>query len=247
MVTFDDVTEQVKLEERLLRQERLASIGLLAAGVAHEVNTPLTGISSYVQMLLSEMDETDPRFSVLKKIESQSVRASSIANSLLKFSRGESSDLEQLNLNDILEDTLSLFESQILGKNIKIKKKLARDLPLISGNRNKLQQVFLNILMNSRDALPSEGQIKLESKFEDERIIVKIADNGIGIAKEDMIRIFDPFYTTKGKGKGTGLGLSISYGIIQEHHGEIYVESVPGQLTEFSVEFPVGKEAMLTA
>ncbi len=247
VVTFDDVTEQVKLEERLLRQERLASIGLLAAGVAHEVNTPLTGISSYVQMLLSEMDETDPRFSVLKKIESQSVRASSIANSLLKFSRGESSDLEQLNLNDILEDTLSLFESQILGKNIKIKKKLARDLPLISGNRNKLQQVFLNILMNSRDALPSEGQIKLESKFEDERIIVKIADNGIGIAKEDMIRIFDPFYTTKGKGKGTGLGLSISYGIIQEHHGEIYVESVPGQLTEFSVEFPVGKEAMLTA
>lgn len=247
VITFDDVTEQVKLEERLLRQDRLASIGLLAAGVAHEVNTPLTGISSYTQMLLEEMDKDDPRYRILKKIESQSVRASRIANSLLKFSKGESSDLEQLNINDVLEDTLSLFESQVIGKKIEIRKRLVTELPPISGNRSKLQQVFLNILMNSRDALPSEGQIQLESKLEDERVVVKISDNGIGIAREDMSRIFDPFYTTKGKGKGTGLGLSISYGIIKEHQGEIYVESTPGKLTKFTLEFPVSKEARLMA
>ncbi len=247
VITFDDVTEQVKLEERLLRQERLASIGLLAAGVAHEVNTPLTGISSYTQMLLDEIDKKDPRYSILKKIESQSVRASSIANSLLKFSRGESSDLEQLNVNDVLEDTLSLFEPQIISKKIEIRKVLTKDIPTISGNRNKLQQVFLNIFMNSKDALPLEGQIQVESKLENGRVIVKITDNGIGIAREDMSRIFDPFYTTKGRGKGTGLGLSISYGIIKEHEGEIYVESVPGKLTEFKVEFPVSKEARLMA
>ncbi len=245
VVTFDDVTEQVKLEEKLLRQERLASIGLLAAGVAHEVNTPLTGISSYAQMLLDEMDASDPRYEVLKKIESQTRRASSIANSLLRFTRGDSDAFDKIHINEILDETLSLFETQLSGKRIAIEREYGKDIPILSGSKNKLQQVFLNILMNSRDAIQSDGRIKVESKFEGEKVIVEISDNGIGIAKEDINRIFDPFFTTKGRGKGTGLGLSITYGIIQEHQGEISVDSVPGKLTRFSIEFPLGKEAKL--
>ncbi|MEW5807176.1 MAG: ATP-binding protein [Acidobacteriota bacterium] len=246
VVTFDDVTEQVKLEEKLLRQERLASIGLLAAGVAHEVNTPLTGISSYAQMLLEEMDKGDPRYEILKKIESQSARASSIANSLLKFTRGDSEAFEKIDINEIIEDSLSLFESQLQGKKIDIEKNLGNGIPLLQGSKNKLQQVFLNILLNSRDALESGGgTIKVESRFENEKAIVEICDNGVGIAREDISRIFDPFFTTKGRGKGTGLGLSISYGIIKEHQGEVSVESVPGKMTRFTIEFPVGMEARL--
>ena len=245
VVTFDNVTEQVKLEEKLLRQERLASIGLLAAGVAHEVNTPLTGISSYAQMLLDEMDKSDPRYEVLKKIESQTHRASSIANSLLKFTRGDTEAFEKVQINEVLEETLSLFETQLSGKNVLIEKHLAVGIPILNGSKNKLQQVFLNILMNSRDALDSGGVIGVESKFVNEKIIVEVSDTGCGIAKEDISRIFDPFFTTKGRGKGTGLGLSITYGIIKEHQGDISVDSVPNKLTKFTIEFPVSKEARL--
>jgi PAS domain S-box-containing protein len=233
------------LEEKLLRQERLASIGLLAAGVAHEVNTPLTGISSYAQMLLDEMDKSDPRYEVLKKIESQTHRASSIANSLLKFTRGDTEAFEKVQINEVLEETLSLFETQLSGKNVLIEKHLAVGIPILNGSKNKLQQVFLNILMNSRDALDSGGVIGVESKFVNEKIIVEVSDTGCGIAKEDISRIFDPFFTTKGRGKGTGLGLSITYGIIKEHQGDISVDSVPNKLTKFTIEFPVSKEARL--
>lgn len=239
VVTFDDVTERVKLEEQVLRQERLASLGLLAAGVAHEINTPLTGISSYAQMLLEDTPEDDPRRALLDKIETQTRRAAGITNSLLNLARPERTAFEALDLNRTVAEVLQLFEPQVRGSRIRIRSALAGDLPTIRGHRGKLQQVLFNLLINARDALEESGNITVLSYRYDDKVVVEIADDGTGIAEEDLSRIFDPFFTTKGRGKGTGLGLSVSYGIVQEHAGEILVESTPGQFTRFKIEIPL--------
>lgn len=238
VVTFDDVTERVKLEEQLLRQERLAALGLLAAGMAHEINTPLTGISGYAQMLLEELDRDDPRRATLEKIETQTRRASGITASLLNLARPERTSLEALDLNETIHEVLQLFEPQIRGRGIRLGVELADDLPVVPGHKGKLQQVFLNLLINARDAVEPDGEIAVSTFSEDGRVVVEVTDNGAGIAEEDLARIFDPFFTTKGRGKGTGLGLSISYGIVEEHRGEIHVESQPGSFTRFRVELP---------
>jgi PAS domain S-box-containing protein len=238
VVTFDDVTERVKLEEQVLRQERLASLGLLAAGVAHEINTPLTGISSYTQMLIDETGQEDPRRRVLQKIERQTQRAAGITGSLLNLARPEESTAENLDLNRVINDVLQLFEPQVRRTGIRVRAELADDLPPVSGNKGKLQQVILNLLINARDALGESGNITVVSLEHDGRAVVEVTDDGSGIAEEDLPRIFDPFFSTKGRGKGTGLGLSICYGIVQEHNGEIHVESNVGHFTRFRVELP---------
>jgi len=238
VVTFDDVTERVKLEEQLLRQERLASLGLLAAGMAHEINTPLTGISGYAQMLLEELDDGDPRKITLEKIETQARRASGITASLLNLARPERTSLEALDLNETILEVLQLFEPQIRGRGIQLGVDLQDDLPVVPGHKGKLQQVFLNLLINARDAVEADGAISVSSFSDDGRVVVEVTDDGMGIAEEDLTRVFDPFFTTKGRGKGTGLGLSISYGIVEEHHGQIHVESQPGSFTRFRVELP---------
>ncbi|MBZ5639325.1 MAG: PAS domain S-box protein [Acidobacteriia bacterium] len=243
VVTFDDVTDQVKLEEQVLRQERLASLGLLAAGVAHEVNTPLTGISSYTQMLLEEMLPDDPRRAILEKIEAQSRRASSIANSLLNFARPERSAYEELSLNDTVTEVLRLFEPKIRERGIRLETSLAADLPPIHGHKGKVQQVLLNLLLNARDAVEEGGRVSVTTEVREGAVALQVVDDGVGIAEEDLPRIFDPFFTTKGRGRGTGLGLSISYGIVREHEGELSVESVPGEWTRFRVEFPLARPA----
>jgi PAS domain S-box-containing protein len=247
VVTFDDVTERVKLEEQVLRQERLASLGLLAAGVAHEVNTPLTGISSYTQMLLEDLAPEDPRREVLEKIETQSRRASNIANSLLNLVRPERSALEDLSLNETVSEVLRLFEPQIRARDLKLEIALDPELPPVQGHKGKLQQVLLNLLMNARDAVEDGGRIVVATRSRDGRATLEVTDDGVGISEDDLPRIFDPFFTTKGRGKGTGLGLSISYGIVREHDGEMQVESVPGEMTRFRVELPVARAARTLA
>lgn len=241
VVTFDDITARVKLEEQVLQQERLASLGLLAAGVAHEVNTPLTGISSYAQLLLEDMPPDDPRRETLEKIEDQTRRASTIANSLLNLARPERSAFETLPLNDAVHEVLRLFEPQIRGKRIVLHTELEPDLPEVRGHRGKLQQVLLNLLSNARDAVEGGGRIAVRTVHSGGRVVLEVVDDGVGIAENDLSRIFDPFFTTKGRGKGTGLGLSISYGIVREHDGAMHVESVPGEFTRFRVELPVPK------
>jgi hypothetical protein len=243
VVTFDDVTDQVKIEEQMLRQERLASLGLLAAGVAHEVNTPLTGISSYTQMLLEEMPPEDPRRAVLEKIEAQSRRASSIANSLLNFARPERAVFEDLPLNDTVREVMRLFEPQLRDRGIRLEAALAEDLPRIHGHKGKLQQVLLNLLLNARDAVEDGGRVVVSTEIRRGAVVLEVLDDGVGIAEEDLPRVFDPFFTTKGRGKGTGLGLSISHGIVREHEGEMSVESSPGEWTRFRVEFPAARSA----
>jgi len=237
IVIVDDVTVRMGLEEQLQHSEKMASIGILAAGVAHEVNTPLTGISSYTQMLRQQIKNDDPRSALLEKIEKQTFRAAKIVNNLLNFSRASKAEFENLDTNKVLLDVLSLLEHQLERGRIKVRKELS-DLPLVRGNENRLQQVFFNLILNARDAMPKGGWLTLATRAEDDAIVVEVRDTGHGIKPEHVRRIYDPFFTTKGIGRGTGLGLSISFGIVQEHGGAIFVESVPGQGTTFQVALP---------
>jgi PAS domain S-box-containing protein len=239
VVTFDDVTERVAFEEQSARQERLASLGLLAAGVAHEINTPLTGISSYAQLLLDDLDDDDRRKEILRKIEQQTERAAGITRSLLNLARPEGTAPESVDLNRTIQEVLQLFEPQVRRSGLRLVIALADDLPPVRGNRGKLQQVILNLLLNARDALREEGTITVSSACRDGKAVFEIMDDGIGIAEDDLPRIFDPFFTTKGRAQGTGLGLAISYGIVREHRGEIHVESQAGRFTRFRVELPL--------
>jgi PAS domain S-box-containing protein len=238
ILILDDVTARIRLEEQLQHSEKMASIGLLAAGVAHEVNTPLTGISSYTQMLRERVGKSDPGDALLEKIEKQAFRAAKIINNLLNFSRSGSGELESLDVNKLVLDVMSLLEHQLDGARIKVRKELAESLPDVRGNENRLQQVFFNLILNAKDAMPRGGWLTLATRADDDTVVVEVADTGHGITRDDIKRIYDPFFTTKGMGRGTGLGLSVSYGILQEHGGAIFVDSVPGQGTTFQVTLP---------
>jgi hypothetical protein len=224
----------------LQQREKLSSIGLLAAGVAHEVNTPLTGVSSYTQMLLGMLSETDPKHALLQKVRNQAERATNIVNNLLNFSRtGSATEFTDLDINRVLDDTLQLLEPQLRGNQIEIVRHYDPDSPKVFGNSGKLQQVFTNILLNARDAIPNGGRIAISTNAShDHSLTIEVADTGIGIAPENVAKIYDPFYTTKGVGRGTGLGLAVSYGIVQEHSGHISVESTPGCGTTFRITLP---------
>ena len=240
LVVLEDVTTRIRLEEQLQQREKLSSIGLLAAGVAHEVNTPLTGVSSYTQMLLGMLPVTDPKHALLQKIGRQADRAVNIVNNLLNFSRtGSAAEFIELDVNQVLDDTIQLIEPQLRRNQIEITRSYESNAPSVIGNAGKLQQVFTNLLLNARDAIPDGGRITLRTtSSRDGSLVVEVSDNGIGIAPENVAKIYDPFYTTKGVGRGTGLGLAVSYGIVQEHSGHISVESAPGRGTTFRITLP---------
>lgn len=240
IIVLENVSSRVKLEETLQQSEKLSSIGLLAAGVAHEVNTPLTGVSSYTQMLLGMIPETDPKHALLQKMQRQTDRASNIVGNLLNFSRtGSSEEFVEIEINKLLNDTLQLLETQLRKSRIEILKSYAKDLPTITGSGGKLQQVFTNLILNARDAMFDGGTITLTTSTEGpDGVIVEVADTGEGIPPENISKVFDPFFTTKGIGNGTGLGLAVTYGIIQEHAGTIEVRSAPGDGTTFTLSFP---------
>jgi PAS domain S-box-containing protein len=249
IVLVDDITDRMELEAQLTQAEKLSSIGLLAAGVAHEVNTPLAVISSYTQMLAKQMlpmMEKDKRLApVLEKITQQTFRASEIVNGLLNFSRIGGSEFSAIDLNRLLLDTLTLVEHQFKTAQIRVETELERELPRIQGNEGKLQQVVLNLLLNARDAMhgSGDGRIRIVTQQTAGRVMVVVQDFGGGIEPEHLHRIFDPFFTTKaeprtGQHKGTGLGLAVSYGIMQEHGGKMQVESTVGVGTTFRLEFP---------
>ncbi len=238
VIIVDDVTERAELEAQLQQAEKLTSVGLLAAGVAHEVNTPLTGISSYVQMLQRKLPDTDPRLAILEKIEKQSFRASQIVNNLLNFSRQETGEFRHVQLNDVVHETLALAEIQLHKRSIKITTELGGDVAPVTGDPIKLQQVLMNLLLNARDAMPAGGELYIETSQNNGASVLRVSDNGTGIKESDLEKVYDPFFTTKGVGKGTGLGLSVSYGIIQEHRGTIAVESDPDAGTTFLITLP---------
>jgi PAS domain S-box-containing protein len=247
LIIMDDITERIELEVQLSQADKLSSIGLLAAGVAHEVNTPLAVISSYAQMLAKQVQNEPQKSALLDKITRQTFRASEIVNNLLNFSRTSGTEFSEVDVNKIILDTLALLEHQFKTSKIRIEKDLETNVPFISGNAGRLQQVFLNLFLNAKDAMSSGGTLRIATANGD-GVSVVVSDTGSGIAQEHIHRIYDPFFTTKsvreGQPKGTGLGLSVSYGIIQEHAGKIRVESRSGEGTTFYLDFPLMRKAV---
>ena len=247
LVIMDDITERIELEAQLFQADKLSSIGLLAAGVAHEVNTPLAVISSYAQMLAKQLQSDPQKAGVLEKITKQTFRASEIVNNLLNFSRTTGTEFAEISLNKVIADTLALLDHQFKLAHIQVQTELTENLPPIQGNAGRLQQVFLNLFVNAKDAMGGGGVLNVAT-LNGDFVTVRVSDTGSGIAQEHIQRIYDPFFTTKtstteGQNRGTGLGLSVSYGIIQEHAGNIRVESRPGEGTTFTLDFPMIRKA----
>jgi signal transduction histidine kinase len=238
ILIVEDISARVQLEEQLQISEKMASIGLLAAGVAHEVNTPLTGISSFVQMLMQGAAPDDPKTRVLEKIERQTFRAAKIVNGLLNLARPAQVDSGPVDVNAVINDVLSLLEHQFRTGRIQVRKELAPAPPFVLGIEYKLQQVFLNLFLNARDAMPKGGWLTVVTRADGDTTTIEVGDTGSGIPADQLSRIYDPFFTTKEIGKGTGLGLSITYGIIQEHNGNITCDSIVGQGTRFRLTLP---------
>ena len=247
LVIMDDITERIELEVQLTQADKLSSIGLLAAGVAHEVNTPLAVISSYTQMLAKQLQSDSQKAALLDKITKQTFRASEIVNNLLNFSRTTGTEFAEISLNKVIADTLALLDHQFKVAGVQVESELHENLPPIQGSAGRLQQVFLNLFLNAKDAMAGGGVLNVAT-LNGDFVSVRVTDTGSGIAQEHIHRIYDPFFTTKtspaaGQNRGTGLGLSVSYGIIQEHGGNIRVESRPGEGTTFTLDFPLVRKA----
>ncbi len=242
LIIFDDITDRSELERRLVQADKLSSIGLLAAGVAHEVNTPLAVISTYAQLLAKQVSGDDQKSRLLEKIAKQTFRASEIVNSLLNFSRTSTAEFEDVDLNRVVLDTVSLVGHQLENSSVKVHLNLEHHLAPIKGNAGKLQQVFLNLVLNARDAMNGGGSLTITTKSGEESARIEVADTGQGIPPEHLSRIYDPFFTTKAARKGTGLGLSVTYGIVREHGGSIEVQSESGAGTLFHLELPFARK-----
>ena len=244
LILLDDITQRMRLEEQMVQTEKLTSLGLLAAGVAHEVNTPLAVISNYIQMLAKQIPADDPRQKTIERIVKQTFRASEIVNNLLNFSRTGAAEFVEVDLNSVLEETLTLVQHPLKTARVNVIKNYKEQLPPVLGSITRLQQVFLNLFMNERDAMPNGGMVEVRTAAQNGSVEVEVTDTGTGIPPENLHRIFDPFFTTKASGSGTGLGLSVSYGIIKEHAGKVDVRSTPGKGTSFRLEFPVARKAV---
>jgi len=244
LLLLDDITQRMRMDEQMLQNEKLTSLGLLAAGVAHEVNTPLAVISNYIQMLAKQIPADDPKQKTIERIVKQTFRASEIVNNLLNFSRTGSGETVEVDLNGVLEETLTLVQHPFKANRVHVLKNYMPKLPSVLGSTTRLQQVFLNLFLNARDAMPGGGMLEVRTAAHNGSVEVEVTDTGMGIPPEHLHRIFDPFFTTKSTGKGTGLGLSVSYGIIKEHAGKVEVRSTPGKGTSFRLEFPVAQKAV---
>ena len=231
-------------QEKLMRSDRLAMIGQLAAGVAHEINNPLASILLFSRLVAQQVPVDGRAKENLDRIEKETKRCHSIVQSLLDFSRQREPSVESVNGNGLLDSTLKLFAGQHMFHNIEVVKKYAANLNTIQADPSQLQQVFMNVILNAVDAMKEKGRLTLETANgdEDDSIEIRISDTGCGIPPESINRIFDPFFTTKGVGHGTGLGLSVSYGIIQRHNGDITVSSVPGAGSTFTITLPGTRE-----
>ena len=211
--------------------------------MAHEVNTPLTGISSFTQLLLEGADPDDSRTKLLEKIERQTFRAAKIVNGLLNLARPPQTDVGPVDLHAVIADVLSLLEHQFRNGNVQVRKDFASEALIVPSVEHKLQQIFLNLFINARDAMPKGGWLSITTRVEGGQAVIEVADTGAGIQPDHLSRIYDPFFTTKPIGQGTGLGLSITYGIVREHGGVITCESGEGKGTTFRLAFPLAQDA----
>jgi two-component system NtrC family sensor kinase len=230
-----------KREEQLIQTRKMAAVGNLTAGIAHELNNPLNNISLTSEALIEEFDDWDreEKLKMLNTILTQVERASATVANLLDFTRRDETLFEMLSVNDVINSTLRLVGNEINLSKVKLELEMGNNLPPIKGRAHNLQQVFLNLFLNAIQAMPDGGSLRVRSYADRDTVWVKVSDTGIGIPNENLGKIFDPFFTTKEVGKGTGLGLSVSYGIIKKHKGEITVESEIGRGTTFSIALPV--------
>jgi two-component system, NtrC family, sensor kinase len=237
-----ETRRKIEQQTRLLVQtEKLSSLGQLAAGIAHEINNPLTNASLGIQTLKTRLKGDGQQLDAVEKldaVERNIDRASAIAQELLQFSRQREAEFVPLNINGVISGSLTLLGHRL--KNIDVQQDLA-PVPSVMGDSGKLQQVFINILSNSLEAMPDGGRIHISSSRKKGSIEVRISDTGLGITVENLSRVFDPFFSTKEIGSGTGLGLSICYGIIRQHHGHIELSSVAGKGTTATIRIPTGE------
>jgi len=251
--TFNYMADSIKeRDERLkeqtknhiMRSEKLAMIGGLAAGVAHEINNPLGGILIYSHLLLEDIPQDSPQKESLEKIANEATRCKEIVKGLLDFARQREPKIEHGNLNETIESVLSLVEKQALFHNIIVEKNLDPDLPVIAYDKSQLQQVFMNIVLNAAEAMDGDGKLTIKTQISKDGFYgdANFTDTGHGISKENFEKLFEPFFTTKKPGEGTGLGLSISYGIVKKHNGKIEVESEVDKGTTFTIKLPIKKE-----
>jgi len=250
MVFAKDITEKKAIEAHIIQQQKLEAIGTLAGGVAHEINNPLNGIMNYAQLIMEDMDPKDPNVNYLKEIIFETERISTIVKNLLQFSRQEKQSHSYASIYDIINQTLSLINTIIKKDQIILDLSLPHDLPPIKCRSQQIQQVLMNLITNARDALNEKYPGYHENKkievscalfHENNRRWLRliVADRGIGMSPEIQQKAFEPFYSTKPKESGTGLGLAISFGIIQDHHGRIFIDSKEGEYTKFIIELPV--------
>lgn len=239
VIVVEDVSKSVMIEDQIIQTEKLASLGMMAAGMAHEVNTPLAGISSYVQMLIKQANKKTESFETLKKIEAQAQRIQNLINRLLNFSRPSEVKYSEADLNSIVRETYDLFGKQLTKTGTELNLNLSKKPLVIYGETSRIQQVLINLIINAKDSLRENGRINIKSFREADWAVLTIEDNGYGISEENLRRIYDPFFTTKKDSGGTGLGLSISYAIIRDHLGTISVKSRINKGTIFTLRLPL--------
>jgi PAS domain S-box-containing protein len=238
-----DITERKRLEMQLVQASKMAALGELAGGLAHQLNNPLVGVQNFVQLLLSRMDPDDPNRNLAETVERAGKECSKIIRNLLRFSRESHHDFTEIDPARIIEDVLSLLEKQLTLSGVRIETDLSEELPVILGNETQLAQVFMNIIHNGAQAIDDSGTItiRLRAGSDGKNVFVEIVDTGRGIPRNCLDRIFEPFFTTKED--GTGLGLSVAYGIVKNHGGSIHVESEEGKGSTFIVTLPThGRE-----
>ncbi len=248
--SFVDLKERLEMEralrrtqEQLLQSEKLAAMGRLTSQIAHELNNPLYGIMNTLELLKTEISPESKRRKILEMALSETVRLSDLLRKMLSFSKPDQEEKQAVDLNTVVDEILLLHEKQLQENDIKIKTSFAKTLPQICASKNQLRQVFLNLVANARDAMPSGGTLRVKTEADKENVKIEIADSGVGIEKEHIKKIFDSFFTTKDTVKGVGLGLSVCYGFIKDHGGDIEVKSKVNEGTTFSITFPVYKES----
>ena len=227
--------------QQIRRSEQLASVGRLAAGVAHEINNPLTGVLAFADLMREKENLDDQDREDLEVIIRETKRAREIVRGLLDYARETPSQKVSLNVNDVVRQTTQLLGKREAFQNVNIVEALADDLPSVHGDRNQLQQVLVNLSLNACEAMPEGGTLMVATSHADQRVAIEVTDTGCGIKPQHLDKIFEPFFTTKAVGKGTGLGLSVTYGIVQQHGGTLEVESAEGKGTTFTITFPTEK------
>ncbi len=239
-----DVTARLHMERQLQQAEKLASLGQISTGIAHEINNPLGVMLGYTQLLLRDHQAGSQIHDDLKTIEKHARNCKTVVEDLLKFARSTQTTKTSIDINQCLSEVVSLLAHQLELDKISVETRFSPDLPRVTADSEKLQQVFMNLLMNARQAISGKGNISVGTERDPSENVIRVfvADDGCGIDPEHLNRIFDPFFSTKPVGEGTGLGLSVSYGIVQDHNGRIEVESRPGKGSKFTVELPVSED-----